>query len=232
MVLNCEGLRLFLDSAEVGQWKRWLPTGLFYGVTTNPLLLRKAHIPCTVAQLRDLAHQAFELGAHEVHLQTWGPKSLTMVQTGALLATDYPERSQGTIDNRIVIKIPATQVGAEAAARLVKKRIRVTLTGVYHSHQVLIGAALGTDYVAPYLGRINDLGRDGRQELVNMARSVATLKSQTRILVASVRQIEDIAFLTTQGLNTFTCSPAVAEAFFDVEATNQMAEVFEQAVQG
>ena len=33
------GLRLSLDTADRNAWARWLPTGLFHGVTTNPMIL-------------------------------------------------------------------------------------------------------------------------------------------------------------------------------------------------
>ncbi len=78
---------------------------------------------------------------------------------------------------------------------------------------VLIAAALGADYVAPYLGRINDLGRNGREDLVAMQQACMGVGSATRILVASIRSVDDITLLATQGLNTFTFSPLVAAAF-------------------
>jgi transaldolase len=217
---NTSGIRLFLDTADTTQWQNWLPTGLFYGVTTNPLLLERAQVTCSVEQLKDLARQAFNLGAKEVQLQTWGTSVDALVKTGELLAA---------IDNKVVVKVPITKVGTEAASQLIAQGIRITLTGVYAVHQVLIAAALGADYAAPYLGRINDLGRNGRDDLVAMHRAIAGVGSATRILVASIRSVDDIAFLATQGLDTFTFSSAIAEAFFDVTATNQAATQFEQA---
>lgn len=98
-----------------------------------------------------------------------------------------------------------------------------------YNHQVLIAAALGADYVAPYLGRINDLGRNGREDLVAMQRAIAGVGSTTRILVASIRSIDNITLLATQGLDTFTFSPLIAAAFFDVTATNEAAADFERA---
>jgi transaldolase len=38
-------LQLLLDSADPAQWHRWLPSGLFRGVTTNPTLLRRVGQP-------------------------------------------------------------------------------------------------------------------------------------------------------------------------------------------
>lgn len=142
------------------------------------------------------------------------------MKTGLILAE---------IDERVVVKVPITKVGTEAASKLIAKGIRVTLTGVYAVHQVLIAAALGADYAAPYLGRINDLGCNGREDLVAMQQAIAGVGSTTRILVASIRSVDDIALLATQGLNTFTFSPEIAAAFFDVTATNQAATDFEQA---
>jgi transaldolase len=217
---NTHRIRLFLDTADTTQWQTWLPTGLFYGVTTNPLLLERSQVTCSVEQLKDLARQAFNLGVKEVQLQTWGTSVDSLVNTGKLLAA---------IDNRVVVKVPITKVGTEAASRLIAQGIRITLTGVYAVHQALIAAALGADYAAPYLGRINDLRRNGRDDLVAMQRGIVGVGSATRILVASIRSVDDIAFLATQGVNTFTFSPAIAEAFFDVTATNQAATDFEQA---
>jgi transaldolase len=217
---NTPRIRLFLDTANITQWKNWLPMGLFYGVTTNPLLLQKAQVTCSVEQLKELARQAFNLGAKEVQLQTWGTSVDALVKTGELLAG---------IDGRVVVKVPITKVGTEAASVLITQGIRVTLTGVYAVPQVLIAAALGADYAAPYLGRINDLGGNGRDELVAMQRSLTGVGSTTRILVASIRSVDDIAFLATQGLDTFTFPEAIAAAFFDVTATNQAATDFEQA---
>lgn len=217
---NTQRIRLFLDTADTTQWQNWLPTSLFYGVTTNPLLLEKAQIACTVEQLKDLAKHAFNLGVKEVQLQTWGTSVDALVKTGKLLAA---------IDDRIVVKVPITQVGTQAASVLIAQGIRITLTAVYAVHQVLIAASLGADYAAPYLGRINDLGRNGRDDLVAMQNAIAGVGSATRILVASIRSVDDIAFLATQGLDTFTFSPAIAQAFFDVTATHQAAIDFERA---
>ena len=52
-------LRLFLDSADPDQWERWLPLGVFHGVTTNPFLLERVGQRCTPANLAALGDRAF-----------------------------------------------------------------------------------------------------------------------------------------------------------------------------
>lgn len=213
-------LRLYLDSADVVQLRHWLPTGLFYGVTCNPLLLKRARVQCSPEALKHLALSAFEMGAREVHLQAWGRSVESLVAVGQTLSG---------IDPRIVVKLPATQVGTTAAKMLIDSGIPVTLTAVYAVHQVLVAAAIGASYAAPYLGRINDMGREGRADLAAMQRSLHAVRSQTRLLTASIRDIEDISVLATHGVDTFTFSEAIAQAFFNVPATIKATEDFESA---
>ena len=61
-------LRLFLDSADPADWRQWLPTGLFHGVTTNPTLLKRAGQPCDLASLRALSHEALALEIGRAHV--------------------------------------------------------------------------------------------------------------------------------------------------------------------
>ncbi|MEM9448356.1 MAG: transaldolase family protein [Cyanobacteria bacterium P01_E01_bin.6] len=110
-------LRLFLDTADVDQWKAWMPTGMFYGITSNPLLLERASVPCSIQGLTHLAHQAFALGAEEMQMQTWGNTVDDLVNTGRAIAD---------IDQRVVVKVPITKTGTEAASQLITNGVRVT----------------------------------------------------------------------------------------------------------
>ena len=49
-----------------------------------------------------------------------------------------------------------------------------------------------------------------------------------RLLVASLRSASDLPRLAAEGLNTFTISPAIAQALFSVEATEAAAAQFER----
>lgn len=213
-------IRLYLDTAKVDAWQRWLPTGLFYGVTCNPLLLERAEVPCELAILAKMAHQAFELGAQEVHLQAWGESASALEKRGMQLAA---------IGDRVVVKLPATKAGTTAASALIAQGIPVTITAVYAVQQALIAASIGASYVAPYLGRMNDLGRDGRSQVAQMQQLLSAVQSQTRVLTASIREIEDITLLAALGVDTFTFSEAIARAFFEVPETIEATADFERA---
>ncbi|QPN60102.1 transaldolase [Synechococcus sp. CBW1002] len=213
-------LRLFLDSADPSDWEAWLPSGLFFGITTNPSLLKKAGQPCDLDHLRQLSRRALELLPQELHLQAWGSSTADLVRRGTALHAIAPDQ--------IVVKVPVTATGAAAAKQLISQAIPVTFTACYEPAQVLIAAALGARYIAPYLGRISDLGRDGHAELITMQRCLDGVGSGVRLLVASLRQASDLTRLAEAGMTTFTMGPAIAAGLFASEATEAAAAQFEQ----
>eukprot|EP00271_Cylindrocystis_brebissonii_P004293 TRINITY_DN15928_c0_g1_i1.p1 TRINITY_DN15928_c0_g1~~TRINITY_DN15928_c0_g1_i1.p1 ORF type:complete len:318 (+),score=56.49 TRINITY_DN15928_c0_g1_i1:305-1258(+) len=217
---NRAKLRLFLDTAERHLWEQWLPTGSFYGVTTNPLLLERAGVTCSVESLTPRAREAFAMGAEEVQLQAFGGTTDAFFTSGMKLAE---------IDPRVVVKVPLTQDGLVAAHMLVQRGLRVTMTGIYSAHQVLLAASVGADYAAPYLGRINSQGRDGEAEIIDMKDIVESLDSDLRILVASIKSSQQVTALAIEGLTTFALSPEVVADMFYNEDTARAAEDFERA---
>jgi transaldolase len=213
-------LRLFIDSADIKEWQNYLGSGLFYGVTTNPKLLAKTGREFSVDQLAFLAGNAFELGAQEIHLQVWGRAAGKMLETG---------RQLSSIDPRVLVKVPATPAGISCASALIKEGSRVTLTALHSASQVLIAHALGACYAAPYLGRMTDSGLDGLEEVITMERILSRLESPVRLLVASIREVGDLAALAAEGLNTFTLLPSLIEQLLSNKLTELAAASFEQA---
>jgi transaldolase len=212
-------LRFFLDSADPEDWATWMPCGLFHGITTNPTLLRQAGQPCRIDALASLSRRALDLGCQELHLQAWGREPSALIDCAQALAELDP--------GRITVKIPVTRAGARAAVTLIGQGIPLTFTACYEAPQVLVAAALGARYIAPYLGRINDLGRDGHQELITMQKCVDRTGSSLRLLVASLRSPGDLSRLVAAGLTTFTISPKLAEELFSCQATEAAAARFE-----
>jgi transaldolase len=215
-------LRLFLDTADTAAWDMWLPTGLFHGITTNPTILAASGIPSTLSALNGVAIDAFSRGVAELQMQTFGRDADRLAETGRAIAA---------LDPRIVVKVPITQDGVVAAHRLKAEGIRVTLTAVYAAHQAVTAAAIGADYVAPYLGRMADAGRDAFGEIAAMQEIAARSGGAMRVLVASVRSADDLARLGRLGVDTFTFGPRIAAALFADPLTNAAAEAFEKAAE-
>lgn len=211
---------MFLDTADTTEWDELLPTGIFHGVTTNPALLERAGEKCTVENLHRLARKALEM-TDEFMCQAWGSTAEEMYDCGMALSQQARDR--------IVIKVPVTQTGVEAASMLIKAGCRICLTACYNHKQALIASNVGAEYLAPYLGRMTDAGFDGSAECLKMQQITEGLKSETRILVASIRSSQTIADLASAGMETFTFSPAVARELFIDSLTTEAAAVFEEA---
>ena len=217
--------RFFLDTADVNEWERLLSTGIFHGITTNPTLLERANEPCTVDNLHRLADLALRKHrAQEFMGQAWGTTVEELYTCGMALSRKDPRR--------FVVKVPVTLIGTQAACRLIQSKVRVCLTAGYDASQAMIAAQLGAEYIAPYLGRIEDARGGGLSTCTQMQGIVQSMNSPTRILVASIRDVETLLTLTMTGLETATFSPAVADQLFGNAMTEQAAEDFQRAATG
>jgi transaldolase len=212
------GLKLLVDTAEVSTWERLLPSGVFYGVTTNPKLINQAGLPCTVESLNNLAQAAFECGANEIHLQVWGEKTAEMLTIGRELAA---------IDARVRVKVPGIRAGFPCARTLAGEGAHVTLTALYGAQQTLAAIALGAAYAVPYLGRMSDAKIDGIAEVIAMQEIINQFPGCTRVLVASIRQLNDVVTLARHGVGVYALQPPLAEELLDHPLSIQAAADFE-----
>lgn len=213
--------RLYIDSADRAAVERWMSTGLFAGVTTNPLLWERAGV--TPDQLPDLYAWATGAGAREVFFQAWGSDARALRERSEQLLA---------LGDRVVLKLTATEAGLRVASALAAEGQPVLLTAVYDPKQAVLAAAAGVAYIAPYLGRMTDAGRDGIKEVATMHRVLAATSSDCRVLVASVRDPAEVVQLAREGVECFTLSPAIIEAFLDEPSTVEADADFERAVRG
>ena len=212
-------MKLYLDTADRTAAESLLATGLFTGVTTNPTILRRASKG--VGDLREIYRWAIDAGAREVFFQAWGEDSATLIDRGQQLRD---------LGREVVVKFVATRAGSTACAALAARQIPTLLTAIYDPGQAIVAAAAGATYIAPYLGRLNDAGRDGIAEVVAMHEVLVASGSSTKVLLASIRSVPDMVALARHGVECFTMAPTVAEQFFTDPTTAEAARTFEDAV--
>lgn len=189
---------LYLDSADATAISRLWKAGVFSGVTTNPKILRSAGIPSSavpelVSTLRDL-----EVGT--IFVQVFGSSFDEMLASA---------REIQRIDKGIVIKIPSVAAGFQLASLLISEGASVLLTMVYDATQALLAREIGAWGIAPYFGRMADLGIDYRANADFMVRILEG--TPTRILAASLRSTEMVAELGALGIRDFTLSIPIAD---------------------
>ena len=163
----------FLDTADLGEIEKGLEWGMVDGITTNPSIIAKQGKPYlpTVKEIADLVP---------------GPVS------GEVLATDYEgmmeqaKRLAGLADN-VVVKIPLGPPGLRAVKELTAAGIRTNVTLCFSTNQALLAAKAGATYISPFVGRLDDIARDGMDLIREIVQVYANYNFQTQVLVASIR---------------------------------------------
>ncbi|MEM6461518.1 MAG: transaldolase family protein [Pseudomonadota bacterium] len=214
---------LFLDTADVTVWDDLMPLGLFCGITTNPLLAAKAGLSYPDIDWAEMAARAARLGARELHGQVYGPPESYLDWAGRF---DEAAKSAGL---RPVVKVPLVDKAIRQVPSLQKACCAILMTACYDPKQVIIASALGADYIAPYFGRMLDAGLpafDALQEMLNITRSSG---NKTRILVASLRDSNQLSRLAEMGHDCFTISPSVTRLLLNDANTQKALELLEEA---
>jgi transaldolase len=217
---------LFLDSADEAAWGDLMPTGLFRGITTNPLLAQRAGLHYPQIDWFEKAARARDLGAQELHGQVFGPVESYVDWVSRLYDAG---RAAGI---RTVAKVPLTESAIRAVPQIKKLGGPILMTAAYHPKQLCVALALGADYIAPYFGRMADAGLPATKYLTQMHAVSAANHHATRILVASLRSADQVSELAACGLDCFTLSPSVAAEFLADKNTQEAAAAFEAAANG
>lgn len=168
-------MQLFLDTAKLEEIRPLCKWGVIRGVTTNPSLLAKAGRP-----LEEVVREIAELVEGPIfgEVKATAVTCEAMVEQGRAIAGLHP---------RMVVKIPLTAEGLGATSILSKEGISVTNTLVFSAAQALLAAQAGARYVAPFVGRLDDIGEEGLALVRTIAEMFRVQKLETKLLVASVR---------------------------------------------
>ena len=205
-------MRLFLDAASTDCWTDLAGTGLFSGITTNPLLIQRAGLKTSIETYRTLYDQAMKLGYPCIQLQVFGGDWLQCAQS---IASIGPE---------VFIKIPANKKGLEVASKLSLPH-QTTLTAVYSVGQVIAAEALQAAYTAPYYARLRDT-IENADELFDRMQDIAF---ETELLVASLQSKAQFLDLAARGFSTFALPEPIARAFFKSTLADKAIADFEEA---
>lgn len=205
-------MKLFLDAASTDCWTDLAGTGLFSGITTNPLLVQRAGLKTSIETYRILYDQAMKLGYPCIQLQVFGGDWLQCAQSIAAIG---PE---------VFVKIPANKTGVEVASKL-SLPARTTLTAVYSVGQVIAAEALQVAYTAPYYAKLRD-AIENADELFDRMQNVAF---ETELLVTSLQSKAQFVDLAARGFSTFALPEPIARAFFESTLADKAVADFENA---
>ena len=219
-------LKIYLDTFDIESWRSLMPTGLFYGITTNPLLAKRAGLDYSAIEWDNVIKAASKLGARELHIQVPDTSEDALSFASKRLEDAAPHKL------KIVIKVPLTREGIALASELKAQGHDILMTACYNAKQYIIAHQLNADFIAPYYGRMVEAGIDAKQHMLHMHAIGKSISSEVKVLVASLRSIDQLVELAAEGLTHFTVAPTIAEALLKDDLTQAAAAEFALAAKG
>lgn len=217
-------LDLYLDTADTAQWDTLMPSGMFTGITTNPLLAQRAGLAYPDIDWSEMARKAAGLGATELHAQVFGAAETYAPWADALLEAG---EKAGV---RTVVKVPLIKTAIREVPHLKSMGCPILMTACYDAKQMFVATSLGADFIAPYFGRMLEAGLPAFDMLEQMA--VIQNSGGTRVLVASLRSTEQMCKLSAIGCDCFTISPEITHALLSDDLSLAAVNDFEIAARG
>lgn len=196
-------MKLILDTANIKKIKEYLNYLPVDGVTTNPSILKKEGNIDFVEHMKEIRSLI-------------GPDKSLHIQT---IASDYEgmvkdaRRIVELIDKDVYIKIPVSKAGLAAIKTLKSEGFNITATAIYSEIQALLATELGADYLAPYVNRMSNLNTDPYEVINNVAYNIANTNSDTRILAASFKNVDQVLKAVQAGSTHVTVGADVVDLF-------------------
>ncbi|MCK5156490.1 MAG: fructose-6-phosphate aldolase [Spirochaetales bacterium] len=183
-------MKIFLDTANLDEIKKANATGLLDGVTTNPTLISREKL-CFTDQVREISQV------------TNGPVCLEVISSKAEDIIPEAETLVKLI-GKALIKIPAGEEGLKAVTALTAKNIPTVVTLCFSPLQALLAAKAGATYIAPFIGRLDDIGVDSTKIVEQMIQVLHNYNFSTKIIVASVRSPLQVLKMALLGADIVT----------------------------
>ena len=200
-------MKFFVDTADVESIKKAVELGMCDGVTTNPSLIMKSG--------RNQKEVVLEIAK-----TVSGPISVEAISPDAKGMVREAEEFASWADN-IVVKIPMTKEGIKAVRILKQKGIKTNVTLVFSASQALLAAKAGADYVSPFIGRLDDISKNGMKLVEEIMDIFNKYEFGTEVIVASIRHPMHVVKAAKLGAHIATIPTAVLEKMWNHPLTGK-----------
>lgn len=167
-------MRIFLDTANIDEIREASKLGVIRGVTTNPSLLAKERTADMKAVVQEIA--SIVDGPISAEVLSLEPEAMIR-----------EARQVSSWASNVVVKIPMSEAGLEAISVLSSEDIKTNLTLCFSLNQALLASAAGATYVSPFVGRLDDIGQDGMQLVIDIVNMFDHFRISTQVIAASIR---------------------------------------------
>ncbi len=200
-------MKFFVDTADVDEIRDLAATGLLDGVTTNPSLIAKSGRPFLEA-IREIC----EVVDGPVSAEVTATDHSTMLSEGRKLAQ---------LAGNVAVKVPLTPDGLKTCRVLADDGVMVNVTLCFSASQSILAAKAGAAFVSPFIGRLDDISRDGMGLIEDIRLIYDNYEGfKTEILVASIRSPNHVAEAAKLGADVATIPPTVLRQLFNHPLTD------------
>jgi transaldolase len=190
-------MKIFLDSANISEIKEMKELNLVDGITTNPTLLAKE------------GKDSIKI-IREISKIIDGPIHVEPVSTSV---NDIIKESEefSKISKNIVIKIPFIKEGIKAVKILSERGIKTNFTLIFSANQAILSAKIGSNYVTPFVGRLDDGTQYGTNLIKEIVKIYKNYSFKTEVLAASIRTPLHVLEVALSGVDIVTVPKSVLE---------------------
>lgn len=178
-------MQIWLDTIDLDAIRDAEESGIIFGVTTNPTILSKAK------NLKDTIQHLLMLQEGPVAVQVTSQDAASMIEEGRAIAA---------FSERMVVKIPVNHNGLKAMRELCEEQVPVLATSVFDASQAVLAANVGAAYVAPYFSHMEN----PKEVLKSIVGIYQENFFDTRIVVASLKNVEDLIYCAEIGVDAVT----------------------------
>lgn len=205
-------MKIFLDTANLADIKKYAAWGIVDGVTTNPTLMAKEGVNFE-KRIREIA----DVVDGPISAETVSEDAKGMVKEGKEYSKWHPN---------VIIKVPVTAEGLIAVQELDKEGIKCNVTLCFSVNQALLVAKAGAFIVSPFVGRLDDIGENGMELIEEIVTVYQNYNFETQVLVASVRNPEHVSVAAKLGADIATVPASVLDQMIRHPLTDKGIEKF------
>ena len=205
-------MKFFVDTANIEEIEKLIPTGFVDGVTTNPSLISKQG-----TDMAETIKAICSIVKGPVSAEVTATEFSTMLEEGKYLAS---------LAKNVVVKVPLTFDGLKACKALREQGTMVNVTLCFSAAQALLAAKSGATYISPFVGRLDDIGEKGMDLIEDIVVMYENYGFDTEVLVASVRTKQHIIDAAVIGAHVATLPPKVIYDLYEHPLTDKGLKTF------
>ena len=204
-------MKIFLDTIDLKEIKKYNEILNIGGVTTNPNLARRFGMSDDIEMVREIGKV---IGSEkEIHVEAFGENAKEIISNSERI-----KKNCSKFD--LIFKIPFSEEGVKAAKFLIKKKYKTNLHLIFSLSQAIISASIKSNYICPLIGRLDDIGHSAIENLSAIIKSYKTHNSKTLIMGSSVRNLTHVIDCYKIGVDAATIPMKVVKEMFNHPLTD------------